>query len=101
MMVSVEILPFIIVAVFSGFAVLSHCFHDNLMQRIGLSGVCAGSVLTVFVMLQGHPETVGTYILLGYGLAFYSIGTALKFHKFHCEAKRHDEITGRVGKHPL
>jgi len=87
MMLAVEIFPFAIVAVLSAIAVLSHSFPDNLLQRIGLSFICAGAVLTAFVIMRGHPETSGTYLLLGYGLAFYSVGTAFKFRHYYYEAK--------------
>lgn len=92
-MVAMQTFPFIIVAVFSAFAVLAHAFQDNLLQRIGLSLLNAGSVLTVFVILRGHPETAGTHILIGYGLAFYSVGTAVKFRRYHFVAKRIDDDT--------
>ncbi len=99
-MVVFQTFPFVVVALFAAFAVLSNCFQDNLLQRIGLSGICAGAVLTVFVMLRGHPETTGTYLLLGYGLTFYSIGTALKFRHYYRKVLKNVTSSCSVVRHP-
>lgn len=80
-MITLQLLPFVISAGLSALAVLCRCFDDNLLQRIGLSFICAGSVLTLFVIAKGHPDTAGTIILLGYGLAIFGIGTVVEYKR--------------------
>jgi len=76
-----QLLPFLVVSALSAVAIFGQFFDDNLLQRIGLSGICAGSVLTAFVLTKAHPDTGGTLVLLGYGLAIYGIGTLVKVRR--------------------
>lgn len=73
-----QIAPFAVVAVLAVAAVLSHQFRDNLLQRVGLSGICLGAALSAYVMWRGEPPATNTFVLLAYGVAVYGVGTFLK-----------------------
>lgn len=81
-MLALQLLPFLLVAALAAFAVLSHCFDDNLLQRIGLSGICIGATLTAFVLMRGQIYSHGTCVVFAYGVAVYGIGTFIKAHGF-------------------
>jgi predicted lysophospholipase L1 biosynthesis ABC-type transport system permease subunit len=83
MMIAVTLLPLILVAAIAALAVLHRDFEDNLLQRIGLSGICVGAVLSIAVTLEAHGAGYKTYIVLIYGLAFYAVGTFIKFKRHH------------------
>lgn len=77
-----SLLPYFLVASISAAAVLYHGFEDNLVQRIGLSGVCIGAVLKIATMLQSPGTANESCTLLAYGVAIYAVGTVIKFRKW-------------------
>ena len=59
--------------------VFSPRFDDNLMQRIGLSLACLGAILRLLDLSDALPINENARYLLTYGVAFFSVGTALNF----------------------
>lgn len=82
-MLALKLLPLFLVAAIAALAVLHHEFNDNLLQRIGLSGVCIGATLSMVSVLQDHGSRGESYTILVYGLAIYAIGTLVKFKRLH------------------
>ena len=82
-MQTLSLLPYFVVAAIAAFAVFNHCFDDNLLQRIGLSGICIGAVLQVVLLHQGCAASGQASLLLTYGLAFFGSGTVYKLKKAH------------------
>jgi len=66
----------IIVAVFSLWAILCTKFHDNLIQRIGLSMLCFGASIRIYTAWIDLNDLDGPRLLMVNGLAIYAIGTA-------------------------
>ena len=75
------------IAVLSCIGVLHSGFSDNLLQRIGLSIGCVGSVLAL-ISPQQCPENSVTLLLIG--VACYAIGTAKNafLYRHHRRVKR-------------
>lgn len=81
MMLLIQVTPFVIVSIIAASAVLSHCFDDNLLQRVGLSATSIGATLTAVVLLRGLPELTNAVTLLAYGVVIYGAGTWLKVRR--------------------
>jgi hypothetical protein len=81
-MLVLQIAPFVVVAVLAMVAVLSHCFDDNLLQRIGLSTASLGAALVAWVLARGGTVGMNAVVLLGYGVAIYGCGTVWKVKRF-------------------
>ena len=70
-----------VIALLAIVAVLHNSFNDNLLQRIGLTGVFFGaSVNLLHVMLGMERQSPG--YLFTCGFAVYGIGTAWKCWKY-------------------
>ena len=76
-------LPYILIAVITSAAVLYRGFDDNLVQRVGLSGVCIGAVLKFYTLLQASFGTNQAWRVLAWGLVIYAVGTYIKVRKHH------------------
>lgn len=83
MMITLQLLPFVLVAVIAAFAVLNRCYDDNLLQRIGLSLICIGASVQVSDVLKIQNLNNNACLLLAYGLAIFGIGTIVKFKRLH------------------
>ena len=86
MMMILTLLPLFIVAALSALAVFHKEFNDNLLQRIGLSGICFGACLSGLMFFQ-DPSRGQSYSILVAGLSLYGIGTCMKFLKLHKPVK--------------
>jgi hypothetical protein len=79
-MQALVLLPYALVAAIAAAAVLHHGFEDNLIQRVGLSGICTGAALKVATLLQSSQDPNQSCTVLAYGVAIYGVGTVIKFH---------------------
>jgi len=64
-------------------AIYSRHFQDNLLQRIGLCGVCFGAVLRIATLATGS-DVPGPCLVLIHGAAAFAVGVAYKF--WRCKA---------------
>ena len=77
-MAFVQLVPLICIIIISAFSVLHHCFDDNLLQRIGLSGICIGAACKAAIIVMGTMPADQSLTILTYGLAAFGIGSFLK-----------------------
>lgn len=75
-------IPLLIIIALSLVATLHPDFHDNFLQRIGLSLVCLGAVAKLHSVVTGcsTPEAHDDMALL-WGMASYGIGTVKKLRQ--------------------
>jgi hypothetical protein len=70
----------LVMAAGSGYAIFSAKFHDTLLQRISLSGVCVGCVgMAWWSLFNDVPSQLEWISFFG---ALYVISTAWKFRHF-------------------
>lgn len=81
-MLILQIAPCVVVALLTTLGVLSHCFNDNLLQRIGLALAGTGAALMAWVLARGCPASTNAAVLLAYGAAVYGCGTVWKVKRF-------------------
>lgn len=69
----IEAAPLVVIASVATFGIYSKKFQDNLLQRIGLSGIAFGATLKLAADLQAEPSHAACTILI-YGAAIYAAG---------------------------
>lgn len=75
-----EAAPLVVIIAVATFGIYTKHFQDNLLQRIGMSGVAFGAVLKLMADLQQANGQAACAILI-YGSAFYAAGCMLKLLK--------------------
>ena len=81
MMHEVQLPPLFVVAAIAAYAVFAHKFHDTLIQRIGLAGICIGASLKIVIIVTSRHSDGQSLTVLLYGLAIYGLGTVLKLKR--------------------
>lgn len=75
-------IPLLIIIALSLVATLHPDFHDNFLQRIGLSLVCLGAVAKLSSVVTGYGNPEAQDMALLWGMASYGIGTAKNAIKY-------------------
>lgn len=66
-------IPFALILAASTGAVFCHSYHDNLLQRVGLSTAAIGSALELAAISQAIDADSPTLIVV-YGASIYAVG---------------------------
>lgn len=88
-------LALVLVCALALLAILHPGFDDNLLQRFGLAGICFGTALQAFTLLNGQALDAPRDAAM-YGLLVYGAGTLWGY--LRGRKRRHDRRTSRVPK---
>lgn len=77
MKLTMHLLPFAFVLVICTGGIFYRHYHDNTLQRMGLIALVLASTARIAAIIDGaQPSAIE--LTLGYGLALYLTGTAVK-----------------------
>lgn len=79
-MLTLQLVPYGIIALIALAAVMTSKFDDTLTQRVGLSMICFGATLRVVAIAKQSPSEIAC-LILAYGLVVYAIGTTIKLKR--------------------
>lgn len=79
-MAALSIFSLLLVAVLCGIGTLSHKFDDNLLQRIGMGGICLSNLVLAHHVYKLDIVEPSCLVLAG-GMLSFALGTAKKVWK--------------------